>query len=157
GKVRVVSVDRDGYGKLIIIKHGKGLETLYAHLSKCIITQNTVVSAGDVIALGGNTGRSSGSHLHFEIRHCGEPLDPFSFLSFETFSLKSDTLVLTPECFNSVFRQQDATCHKVRKGDTLSRIASKYRVSVAKLCRLNNITPQTVLKIGKSLVLKSGS
>jgi murein DD-endopeptidase MepM/ murein hydrolase activator NlpD len=157
GVVRVVSVDRCGYGKLIIIKHGKGLETLYAHLSKCIIAQNTTVSAGDVIGLGGNTGRSSGSHLHFEIRHCGEPFDPFSFLNFETYALKSDTLLLSPECFSSGFNQETATCHKVRVGDTLSRIASKYHISIAKLCHMNNITPQTVLKIGKNLVLKSGS
>jgi murein DD-endopeptidase MepM/ murein hydrolase activator NlpD len=157
GVVRVVSVDRGGYGKLIIIKHDRGLETLYAHLSKCIITQNTTVSAGDVIGLGGNTGHSSGSHLHFEIRHCGEPFDPFTILNFETFALKSDTLIISPECFSSGFNQNAATCHKVRQGDTLSRIASKYHISIAQLCRINNITPQTVLKIGKSLVLKSGS
>ncbi len=157
GNVRVVTVDKGGYGKLIIINHGKGLETLYAHLSKCIINQNATVSAGDVIGLGGNTGRSSGSHLHFEIRHCGEAFDPFAILNFETFALKSDTLIVSPECFSSGFNQKTATCHKVREGDTLSRIASRYHISIAKLCRLNNITPQTVLKIGKNLVLKSGS
>lgn len=157
GEIRVVTVDKGGYGNLIIINHGRGLETLYAHLSKCIVMQNARVSAGDVIGLGGNTGRSSGSHLHFEIRHCGEPFDPFTILNFETFALMSDTLILSPECFSMGFNQETATCHKVREGDTLIRIASKYHVSITKLCHMNNITPQTVLKIGKNLVLKSGS
>lgn len=157
GTVRVVRVNRGGYGKVIIVKHDRGFETLYAHLSKCIAVQNNTVSAGDVIALGGNTGRSTGSHLHFEIRHCGEPFDPLALMNFEDYSLKCDTLVLTPECFGTGFTTASASRHKVRKGDTLSSIASKYRLSVSRLCRLNNITPTTVLKVGKNLILRNGS
>lgn len=155
GTVRIVSVDRNGYGKVIIVKHDRGVETLYAHLSKCIVTQTMHVSAGDVIALGGNTGRSSGSHLHFEIRHCGEPFDPLTLMNFESYSLKSDTLLLTPECFGSGFTGTTTSCHRVKKGDTLSGIASRYRLSVSTLCRLNNIKPSTVLKVGKNLILNN--
>jgi murein DD-endopeptidase MepM/ murein hydrolase activator NlpD len=157
GTARVVTVDKGGYGKLVILRHKSGLETLYAHLSKLLISQNVSVSAGDVIALGGNTGRSSGSHLHFECRHCGEPFDPLTFLNFENYTLINDTLKLTTECFGNGFNLTNASCHKVKKGDTLSGIASKYRLSVKTLCRLNNITPQTVLKIGKNLILRNGS
>jgi murein DD-endopeptidase MepM/ murein hydrolase activator NlpD len=157
GTARVATVDKGGYGKLIILRHKNGLETLYAHLSKLLINQNATVLAGDVIALGGNTGRSTGSHLHFECRHCGEPFDPLTFLNFENYALVSDTLKLTFECFGGGFNQSNAFCHRVKKGDTLSGIASKYRMSVKTLCRLNNITPQTVLKIGKNLILRNGS
>ncbi len=157
GTVRVVKVNKGGYGKVIIVKHERGFETLYAHLSKCIAVENRTVRAGDVIALGGNTGRSTGSHLHFEIRHCGEPFDPLTLLNFENYSLKCDTLVLTPDCFGTGFNTASASRHKVRKGDTLSGIASKYRLSVSRLCRLNNITPTTVLKEGKNLILRNGS
>ncbi len=66
GKVRVVKYDGNGYGKYIVIRHNNGLETIYGHLSKQIVSPNQTVRAGQPIGLGGNTGRSTGSHLHFE-------------------------------------------------------------------------------------------
>lgn len=71
GRVRIVRYEGGGYGKYIVIRHNNGLETIYGHLSKQLVTEGEEVRAGDVIGLGGNTGRSTGSHLHFETRLCG--------------------------------------------------------------------------------------
>ena len=72
GKVRVVkNQGRRGYGKYLVIRHDNGLETVYGHLSKQLVKENQLVKAGEVIGLGGNTGRSTGSHLHFETRFLG--------------------------------------------------------------------------------------
>lgn len=82
GKVRVVKYDANGYGKYIVIRHNNGLETIYGHLSKQIVSPNQTVRAGQPIGLGGNTGRSTGSHLHFETRLAGVALNPALFFDF---------------------------------------------------------------------------
>lgn len=84
GKVRVVACEglRKGYGYYIVIRHPNGLETLYGHLSKQLVKENQVVRAGEVIGLGGNTGRSTGSHLHFETRLLGEAINPVFMFDF---------------------------------------------------------------------------
>ena len=74
GKVRVVAFERAGYGNYVIIRHANGLETVYDHMSRHLCKPNQIVRAGDVIGLGGNTGRSTGSHLHFETRFLGQRL-----------------------------------------------------------------------------------
>jgi murein DD-endopeptidase MepM/ murein hydrolase activator NlpD len=76
GKVRIVKYEPRGYGKYVVIRHYNGLETYYGHMSKQLVTENQEVNAGDPIGLGGNTGRSTGSHLHFETRLCGIALNP---------------------------------------------------------------------------------
>ena len=68
------------YGKFITIKHGDGLETRYAHASKLFVKKGDLVNKRDVIALVGNTGRSTGPHLHYEIRLKGRPLDPTNYI-----------------------------------------------------------------------------
>ena len=80
GKVRIVRYEGGGYGKYIVIRHNNGLETIYGHLSKQLVEENQTVRAGEVIGLGGNTGRSTGSHLHFEIRYLGVPKNPFNYI-----------------------------------------------------------------------------
>ncbi len=82
GKVRIVRYEAKGYGKYIVIRHNNGLETIYGHLSKQIVKENQMVKAGDPIGLGGNTGRSTGSHLHFETRLCGVALNPALMFDF---------------------------------------------------------------------------
>ena len=82
GKVRIVRYEAKGYGNYIVIRHPNGLETIYGHLSKHLVTENQVVRAGEPIGLGGNTGRSTGSHLHFETRLCGVALNPALFFDF---------------------------------------------------------------------------
>ena len=70
---------RGGYGKTVIIDHDNGFETYYAHAKKLLVRKGDKVDRGTVIAKMGSTGLSTGSHLHYEIRFNGEPLDPVSF------------------------------------------------------------------------------
>ena len=90
GKVRIVRYEAAGYGKYIVIRHNNGLETIYGHLSKQLVKENQEVRAGDVIGLGGNTGRSTGSHLHFETRLCGVALNPALFFDFRKQDVTGD-------------------------------------------------------------------
>ena len=90
GKVRIVKYEAAGYGKYIVIRHPNGLETIYGHLSKQLVTENEDVRAGDPIGLGGNTGRSTGSHLHFETRLCGVALNPALFFDFRAQDVVAD-------------------------------------------------------------------
>ena len=69
-------------GNLIVITHGNGVQTYYGHCSKLIATAGQKVSTGDVIAKVGSTGRSTGSHLHFEIRVNGSALNPLSYVGY---------------------------------------------------------------------------
>lgn len=91
GKVRIVKYEAGGFGKYIIIRHPNGLETTYAHLSKQLVTVNEDVKAGEPIGLGGNTGRSTGSHLHFETRLCGVALNPALFFDFHSQDIIADS------------------------------------------------------------------
>ncbi len=93
GKVRVVKYEAKGYGKYIVIRHSNGLETIYGHLSKQLVKENQTVKAGDVIGLGGNTGRSTGSHLHFETRLCGVALNPALMFDFRAQDVTGDYYV----------------------------------------------------------------
>lgn len=72
---------RGGYGNLIIIQHADGRESRYGHLSKIQVTEGEKISGGQQIALSGSTGKSTGPHLHFEIRENGEVVNPLKFLS----------------------------------------------------------------------------
>lgn len=91
GVVRIVKYDANGYGNYVVIRHPNGLETVYGHMSKHLCKENQVVKAGDVIGLGGNTGRSTGSHLHFETRLCGVALNPALFFDFRNQDVTGDT------------------------------------------------------------------
>ncbi len=93
GKVRIVRYEGGGYGKYIVIRHNNGLETIYGHLSKQIVKENDIVRAGDPIGLGGNTGRSTGSHLHFETRLGGMALNPAMFFDFRNQDVVADQVV----------------------------------------------------------------
>jgi murein DD-endopeptidase MepM/ murein hydrolase activator NlpD len=145
------------YGNVIVVRHKNGLETFYAHLSKSFVEPNKLVKAGDIIGLGGNTGRSYGSHLHFEIRYLDEPINPCDVVDFTNKCLKSDTLVLTKTnfCYMEQVREFDKIkFHTIRKGDTLSGIAVKYGTSVSTLCKLNGITTKKILRIGQKIRVK---
>lgn len=90
GKVRMVAYEGKGYGKYVVIRHPNGLETLYGHMSKQIVHEDDIVKAGDPIGLGGNTGRSYGSHLHFETRFLGQFIDPEKMFNFEAQDVLGD-------------------------------------------------------------------
>ena len=93
GKVRVVRYEGRGYGKYVVIRHDNGLETYYAHMSKQLVDEDQEVRAGDPIGLGGNTGRSTGSHLHFETRLCGVALNPALMFDFRNQDVVDDYYV----------------------------------------------------------------
>ena len=91
GRVRMVKYERRGYGKYVVIRHDNGLETIYGHLSKQIVDEDQYVKAGDPIGLGGNTGRSTGSHLHFETRFLGEVINPEFMFDFPNQDIVADS------------------------------------------------------------------
>ncbi len=157
------SAPYSGYGNVVVIRHFNGLETLYGHLSKINVDVGQHVFAGDLIGLGGKTGRSYGDHLHYEIRFRGVAINPQDLVDFEKYSLKSDTLVLYKKNFSAVnsstprittgTNTQTGTSqyHTVRSGDTLSAIAVRYGTTVTSLCNLNNISRTSILRIGQKI------
>ena len=171
GKVRV-SKYWGAFGNLVVIRHDNGLETFYAHLSKRNVEVGDWVNAGDVIGLGGSTGRSTGPHLHFETRHNGFAFDPQWLIDFEKGILRHRLFVLKKKYFNiySNYEQdfedeikneeedkkEDAEreamrWYTIKSGDTLGRIAINNGTTVNALCRLNGIKPTTTLKIGRKI------
>ena len=159
GKVRIVkNQGRRGYGKYVVIRHDNGLETVYGHLSKQLVDINQLVKAGEPIALGGNTGRSTGSHLHFETRFLGIAINPIYMFDFPKQDIVADTYTFrktkgVKRAGSHDTQAADGTIryHKVKSGDTLSRIAKLRGVSVSTLCKLNRIKPTTTLRIGQVL------
>ena len=99
GKVRIKKYERAGYGKYLVIRHNNGLETIYGHMSDWLVEENQVVKAGQPIGLGGNTGRSTGSHLHFETRLCGVALNPALLFDFGTQDVTADYYMFRKETF----------------------------------------------------------
>jgi len=166
GKVRLTRYERRGYGYYVIVRHENGLETVYGHLSRFLVKPDDYVKAGDPIALGGNTGRSTGPHLHFETRFMGYAINPAAIFDFENQTTHTDQFTFTKSNYTESRNYAPAkktstgkttasagskSTVKIRKGDTLSRIASRNGTTVAKLCRLNGISATTKLTIGKSL------
>ena len=155
GKVRIVRYERRGYGKYVVIRHDNGLETIYGHLSKQLVEENQLVKAGEVIGLGGNTGRSTGSHLHFETRFLGIPINPALMFDFEKQDIVADhytfTKTKTSKGTARSMASGEGLFYKVKSGDTLSKIASRQGVSIDKLCQLNRITRKTILRPGQVL------
>jgi murein DD-endopeptidase MepM/ murein hydrolase activator NlpD len=154
GIVRVIQFDRRGYGNVVVVRHHNGLETLYGHLFRVKVDVNQTIKAGDMVGLGGNTGRSTGAHLHFEIRYFGEPFNPEHIIDFDNYRLKSDTLVLTRDNFEYLTVQRQRVIHTVRRGENLGSIARRYGTTVNALCRMNGITPRTTLSVGRRLVVR---
>ena len=160
GKVRIVRYERRGYGKYVVIRHDNGLETIYGHLSKQLVEENQLVKAGEVIGLGGNTGRSTGSHLHFETRFLGIAINPALMFDFpkqdivaDTYTFKKTKGYQRAAGSHDTQLASDGTIryHKVKSGDTLSRIAKLRGVSISTLCKLNRITTKTILRPGQVL------
>ena len=110
GKVRIVRYEGGGYGKYIVIRHNNGLETIYGHLSKQLVEENQEVRAGEVIGLGGNTGRSTGSHLHFETRLCGVALNPALMFDFREQDVTGDYYAFN----RSSYDDESATATRLR-------------------------------------------
>lgn len=165
GVIRYGKYHPNGFGNLVIARHFNGFETYYAHLSKLLVKPNEVIRAGEPIGLGGNTGRSSGSHLHFEVRFYDQPIDPELVFDFGNGDIKSPNFFVHSGVFqHSKSSNSGASTggtstgsrkyHKVRSGDTLSGIAQKNRTSVSRLCKLNRIKQSSTLRIGQTIRLR---
>ena len=170
GVVRIQAWDGGGYGNYILVRHYNGLETIYGHLSKALVPVGTFVKAGQLIGYGGSTGRSTGSHLHFEVRYQGNPINPTLMYDFPGYKLRKDNFTITSQLFNyysraltrsrsnsgsrsgSPSRARQTVTHKVRSGDTLSEVAEKYGVRVSTLKKLN--PGVRTLQPGKKLRIK---
>lgn len=150
GKVRITSYQRRGYGHYIVIRHNNGLETVYAHLSKKLVIEEQNVKAGQPIGLGGNTGRSTGAHLHFETLFCGTPLNPALMFNFEKQDVTGDSYMFRKKQYNATIAGEPKY-HKVRSGENLSVIARKRGVSVNTLYRLNKMNSRTIIRPGQSI------
>lgn len=172
GRVRFSAYNNGGYGNLVIIRHDNGLETYYGHLAERLVQPNQWVEAGQIIGLGGSTGRSSGPHLHFETRYYGQVFDPERLIDFksgvllrETFLLKKsffsihsnagqdfdDELDLDDSDNEQPASTQNPQYHKIRSGETLGGIARKYGTTVNALCRLNNIQSPSRIHSGSTI------
>ncbi|MDD2953235.1 MAG: M23 family metallopeptidase [Parabacteroides sp.] len=162
GKIRIKNFERRGYGYYLVVRHPNGLETVYGHLSKFLVGVNDIVRAGDPIALGGNTGRSTGSHLHFETRFLGQAIDPADIIDFENSIPHQDQYVFRNVKINgrksNIYTSSNSQMvyHRVKSGDTLGKIARIYGTTVNQLCRLNGLKGTSTLRIGQSIRCSAG-
>lgn len=162
GKIRIRSYERRGYGYYVVIRHPNGLETIYGHLSKFLVAENDIVRAGTPIALGGNTGRSTGSHLHFETRFLGQAINPAEIIDFTDGVPHQDMYVFRNVKINgrnsNIYTSSDSKMvyHRIKSGDTLGKIARMYGTTVKELCRLNGLRSTSTLRIGQSIRCVAG-
>ena len=189
GKVRIVKYNAGGWGYYVVLRHPNGLETLYGHLSKQLVKEDQIVRAGEPIGLGGNSGSSTGSHLHFETRLLGTAINPALMFDFEAQDVTGDYYVYHKNSYGSesaeatrlrgvqgsgsynpadvnstavaqnrqvASTQKSSTAksgtrkvHKVKNGETLYRIATKYGVSVDRLRQLNGLKKNANIRPGQ--------
>jgi hypothetical protein len=151
GKIRYANYV-SGFGNLVIIRHYNGLETYYAHQSKILVEPGDLLSAGDVIGLGGETGNALGPHLHFEIRYMDNAFDPEKVIDLENQCLKVTELQLTKKDFEWKKQWRERKYHKVKSGNTLGYIAITYNTSVKKILKINKgLKSTSILQIGQKI------
>lgn len=183
GKVRLTKYERGGYGFYVIVRHNNGLETVYGHLSKFLVHPDENVKAGTPIALAGNTGRSTGPHLHFETRFMGYAINPCAIFDFENQRVRHREYAFSKRTYedapayvpasriyaglssvkntsrykagrSSYSRGGSNATYKIRKGDNLGKIAARHGMTVSQLCKLNGISKNTTIRAGKVLKVK---
>ena len=182
GRVRLTKYEAKGYGYYVVLRHYNDLETVYGHLSKFLVENDQYVKAGDPIALAGNTGRSTGPHLHFETRYMGYAINPSGIFDFPNQTVHTDIYTFdkntyqdarnfSPEA-NAAYaaeytkanpRRASSTSSSsssskkyvtVKKGDSLSKIANRNNTTVNKICKLNGLTTKSTIKPGQKIRVK---
>ena len=177
GKVRIAR-DMGAYGNVVVVRHFNGLETCYSHLASIKVRVNENVKAGELIGLGGRTGRATTEHLHFEVRYLGEPFNSEAIIDWSNGKLLADTFQLKPKHFKGTQKIETAQdyiaseaaknkkneapakkepekkVHYVKKGDTLYSISKRYGTTVAAICSINNFSTKKILAIGMKLIIQ---
>ncbi len=157
----------------MILRHPNGLETVYGHLNKALVKPDQVVRAGQPIALGGSTGRSTGPHLHFETRYMGYAINPSAIFDFANHTTHTDTYQFSKKTYTKARNyapsknlaksengnpyktgDSDIATYTVRKGDTLTSIARSYGMSATRLRKLNKMGSSDRIRAGQVLKLK---
>ncbi len=150
GKVRFAGY-YGGYGRVVVVRHYNGLETLYAHLHRFKTEVGAEVKAGELIGLGGSSGNSSGSHLHFEVRYKGVALNPDQLIDFKEKRLIADKVTLVKNTWGFSAIPDGVEYYTVKKGDYLFKIAEEYGLSCNDLCKMNSIRRNTPLRVGQKI------
>lgn len=169
GIIRVKKYGR-GFGNHIVVRHSNGLETVYGHLSATNVEVGDYVKAGQMIGKGGSTGRSTGPHLHFEMRYEGNSIDPATVFDFEKNEIKLKDFELTAANFkhlgarvthshddedgddsDETHQVRRVVYHKIKSGDSLWKISRQYGVTISSICKLNGISTRTNLRLGRRL------
>jgi len=170
----IVRVSRyfSGYGNIVVVRHFNGIETVYAHLSKRLVNVNDTLKCGQVLGLGGRTGRATCDHLHFETRYKEQPFNPRLIIDFNSKSLQNDTLFLTQQSFkfsknkknhintnqsahlaqkSNAINSSNGKVHVIQKGDTLFSLARRYNTTVDQICQINGIERNDILHLGQKI------
>lgn len=150
GMVRIAQ-SKGAFGNVVIIRHYNGLETVYAHLSKIKVKKGQIIKGGQLIGLGGNTGRSSGPHLHFEVRFKGQALNPSNIICFKENKILHDSLVIKKTRYGICAYPSNAKLHTIEKGDSWYEVAKRYGLTMKELCALNGTDRRYYLKVGQKL------
>lgn len=165
GTIERISFDPGGYGHFVVMSHPDGMQTLYGHLQYALVSQGQFVYSGQPLAIGGNTGNSTGPHLHFEARIGGVAVDPTLLFDFygtgrllfqyddqSSNSIAGVTKAPTYTHQSKSLKREDT--YVVRYGDTPESIARQAGITVMRLCQLNMLNASEPLTVGRMLKLK---
>ena len=153
GTVRLAKV-HGGYGRVVIVRHDNGLETLYGHLHRFKVKPGQRVKKGEVIGLGGSSGKSSGSHLHFEVRFKNVPINPEHFIDFKDKKSRGSNFVLKKSINGFIAVENGCNTHKVSRGDSPWKIANRYGMTLNEFREINGFTKRTRLSVGQIVKIK---
>lgn len=150
GMVRIARYN-GGFGNVVIVRHYNGLETVYAHLSKIKVKIGQVVTSGEVLGLGGATGRATGAHLHFEVRFKGHALNPANFISFTENKTFNDTLIIRKSKYGIAGFPANASIYTVQRGDSWFEVAKRYGLTTMQLAAFNASDRRFYLRVGQKI------